>query len=163
MAMSNNNKESSSMKNGPPFQYMLRASGQCEVWCDYTDEAKFRQYGWRCSTSENAYSNTTLIGNWSEERFDTRRTVALRRPLPHQFSHYFETTYYSSYNKYEGRPVYQKPKREPRSFPGHQPELDPPHTKDVPNSCYRLDFKEHRHEEKTDASMPQNRSVRETD
>ncbi|KAI4875739.1 hypothetical protein NFI96_024249 [Prochilodus magdalenae] len=34
----------------------------------------------------------------------------------------------------------QAVKREPRSFPGHQPELDPPHSKTVPNSCYRLDF-----------------------
>lgn len=63
---------------------MLRASGQGEVWYDLTDEEKFRRYGWRCSTNEDLYSNVTLIGNWYEERFDTRRYVALRRPLPHQ-------------------------------------------------------------------------------
>lgn len=33
--------------------------------------------------------------------------------------------------------------REPRSFPGHQPELDPLHTKYAANSCYRQDFKSH--------------------
>ncbi|XP_051751231.1 UPF0686 protein C11orf1 homolog isoform X1 [Ctenopharyngodon idella] len=139
--MSNKNKEFSWIRNGPAFHHMLRASGQSEVWYDFTDEAKFRQYGWRCSTNEDSYSNATLIGNWSEERFDTRRTVALRRPLPHQFSHYFETTYYSSYKKDDVQPIYTTPKRESRSFPGHQPELNPPHTKCVPNSCYRLDFK----------------------
>ncbi|KAI2664257.1 hypothetical protein H4Q32_002422 [Labeo rohita] len=82
--MSNISKEFSWSRNGPAFHHMLRASGQAEVWHDFTDDMKFRQYGWRCSTNEDSYSNTTLIGNWSEERFDTRRTVALRRPLPHQ-------------------------------------------------------------------------------
>uniref|UniRef100_A0A3B4DZN8 Uncharacterized protein n=1 Tax=Pygocentrus nattereri TaxID=42514 RepID=A0A3B4DZN8_PYGNA len=101
----------------------------------------FRQYGWRCSTNEDAYSTATLLGNWAEKRVDTRRARELRRPLPSQFSHYFETTYSSAYYKEDKRPVYSTVKREPRSFPGHQPELDPPHTKRVPNSCYRLDFK----------------------
>ncbi|KAK2911534.1 hypothetical protein Q8A67_003667 [Cirrhinus molitorella] len=100
----------------------------------------------------------------SEERFDTRRTVALRRPLPHQFSHYFETTYYSSYKKDDVQPIYTNPKKESRSFPGHQPELDPPYTKCVPNSCYRLDFKgpQHREEIVGETSEPQCRSVVET-
>uniref|UniRef100_A0A671Q4L1 Chromosome 11 open reading frame 1 n=1 Tax=Sinocyclocheilus anshuiensis TaxID=1608454 RepID=A0A671Q4L1_9TELE len=123
--------------------------------------AKFRQYGWRCSTNEDSYSNTTLIGNWSEERVDTRRTVALRRPLPHQFSHYFETTYYSisfGFNKINMLT------RESRSFPGHQPERDPPQTKCVPNSCYRLDFKgpQRRVDIVGETSEPQCGSVAET-
>ncbi|XP_066516136.1 UPF0686 protein C11orf1 homolog [Hoplias malabaricus] len=126
-----------------PFHYTLRASGQGEVWHDFTDEAKFHQFGWRCSTNENAFSTATLIGNWSEKRFDTRRAKALRRPLPSQFSHYYETTYSSAYYKEDKRPVYSTLKTEPRSFPGHQPELDPPHTKCVPNSCYRLNFIQH--------------------
>ncbi|KAL6463387.1 hypothetical protein MHYP_G00277780 [Metynnis hypsauchen] len=96
-----------------------------EVWRDFTDEAKFRQYGWRCSTNEDAYSTATLIGNWAEKRVDTGRARELRRPLPSQAS------------------IAASVKREPRSFPGHQPELDPPHTKSVPNSCYRLDFSRH--------------------
>ncbi|MBN3319588.1 MIA protein, partial [Atractosteus spatula] len=33
-------------------------------------------------------------------------------------------------------------KREPHCFPGHQPELDPLHTKPVPDSCYRQDFRD---------------------
>ncbi|KAK7173832.1 hypothetical protein R3I93_003606 [Phoxinus phoxinus] len=154
--MSNMNMEFPWIRNSPAFHHMLRASGQSEVWYDFSDEAKFNQYGWRCSTKEDAYSNATLIGNWSEERFDTRRTVALRRPLPHQFSHYFETTYYSSYKKPDVQPIYTTPKRESKSFPGHQPELNPPHTKCVPNSCYRLDFTGPQHrEEKTETSEPQ--------
>ncbi|XP_072549760.1 cilia- and flagella-associated protein 68 [Salminus brasiliensis] len=131
------------MQSSPPFHHTLRASGQGEVWQDFTDEAKFGQYGWRCSTNEDAYSVATLIGNWSEKRFDTRRAKNLQRPLPSQFSHYFETTYSSTYNKEDRSPVYSTVKREPRIFPGHQPELDPPHTKLVPDSCYRLDFSRH--------------------
>ncbi|XP_030648841.1 cilia- and flagella-associated protein 68 [Chanos chanos] len=138
----------------PPFHYMLRASGQSEVWYDFTAECKFRQYGWRCSTSEDAYSTATLIGNWSEQRFDTRHARAAYRPLPSQFSHYFETTYSSTYNKGENRPIHRTLGREPRSFPGHQPELDPPHTKGVPNSCYRLDFREHVQNNKSEESSP---------
>ncbi|XP_043095380.1 UPF0686 protein C11orf1 homolog [Puntigrus tetrazona] len=147
--MASKGKDFSWWTDAPHFQHMLRASGQAEVWCDPTDEAKFRQYGWRCSTNEDSYSNATLIGNWSEERSDSRRAVALRRPLPHQFSHYFETTYHSSYKKDSVRPIYAIPKRESRSFPGHQPELDPPGTNCVPNSCYRLDFKGPQHREET--------------
>lgn len=128
------------METSSPFYYMLPASGHGEVWRDFTEEAKFRQYGWRCFTNEEDYSTITLMGNWSEKRFDTGRAKALRRPLPSQFSHYYDTTYSSSYNKEEKSPVYRSFKKEPRSFPGHQPELDPPHTKRVPNSCYRLDF-----------------------
>ncbi|XP_022534530.2 UPF0686 protein C11orf1 homolog [Astyanax mexicanus] len=130
-------------ESSPPFHYCLRASGQAEVWRDYTDEAKFKQYGWRSCTAEDAYSVSTLIGNWSERRADTRRAKELRRPLPSQFSHYFETSYSSAYNKEDTRPVYNTLKREPRIFPGHQPELDPPHTKCVLDSCYRLDFSRH--------------------
>uniref|UniRef100_A0A672LK17 Uncharacterized protein n=1 Tax=Sinocyclocheilus grahami TaxID=75366 RepID=A0A672LK17_SINGR len=45
------------------------------------------------------------------------------------FSHYFETTYYSSYKK-------DALKRESRSFPGHQPERDLPQTKCVEKKMY---------------------------
>ncbi|XP_076867155.1 cilia- and flagella-associated protein 68 [Brachyhypopomus gauderio] len=133
--------ESARAQNSPPFHDGLRASGQGEVWHDCTEEAKFRQYGWRCSTNEDSYSTATLMGNWYEKTFDTRR--ASQRPLPSQFSHYFETTYSSAYKKEDSRPIYRTLKREPRSFPGHQPELDPPHTKCVPNSSYTLDFSGH--------------------
>jgi len=81
------------IRNSSAFHHMLRASGQSEVWYDFTDEAKFNQYGWRSSKKEDSYSNATLIGNWSEERFDTRRTVALRRPLPHQVGFVREKTW----------------------------------------------------------------------
>lgn len=72
------------METGSPFYYMLRASGHGEVWRDFTEEAKFRQYGWRCSTNEDAYSAATLMGNWSEKRFDTGEARTSRRPLPSQ-------------------------------------------------------------------------------
>lgn len=72
------------METSSPFYYMLRASGHGEVWRDFTEEAKFHQYGWRCSTNEEAYSPATLMGNWSEKRFDTGGARALRRPLPSQ-------------------------------------------------------------------------------
>ncbi|KAL2095111.1 hypothetical protein ACEWY4_009830 [Coilia grayii] len=134
------------MKKVPPFHYMLHASGQSEVWHDTFKDAKLSQYGWRCTTSENAYSTSTLIGNWSEKRFDICYTSKTRRPLPSQFSDYFETTYSSTYNKDEKNPIQIIHTREPRSFPGHQPELDPPHTKCVANSCYGQDFIAHRRE-----------------
>ncbi|XP_069039071.1 cilia- and flagella-associated protein 68 isoform X2 [Lepisosteus oculatus] len=119
-----------------------RAAGHGEVWRDWDADATFRQYGWRRGTGEDAYSPATLVGNWAEERRDTR-ALARRRPLPSQFAHYFETTYSSTYDR--GRqPPPRDPgtKREPRCFPGHQPELDPLHTKPVPDSCYRHDFRD---------------------
>lgn len=125
--------------NPPPFHYMLRASGQSEVWSDARAEDKFRQYGWRCSTSEDAYGPRTLIGNWTEQRRDVKHNRILR-PLPSQFSHYFETTFSSSFQREEKRPISTFPQREPRSFPGHQPELDPPNSRSPPNSCYRQDY-----------------------
>lgn len=77
-------KECKDMETSAPFHYMLRASGHGEVWRDFTEDAKFGQYGWRCSTNEEAYSSATLIGNWVEKRSDTGEARALRRPLPSQ-------------------------------------------------------------------------------
>ncbi|MBN3310336.1 CK001 protein, partial [Amia calva] len=124
-----------------PFS-TLRASGHGEVWCDYEEDAKLRQYGWRCTTSEDAYSRATLLGNWAEERHDLG-ALAQRRPLPSQFAHYFDTTYASTFNTSWQSPTCPPGlKREAHVFPGHQPELDPPHTKLVPGSCYRVDFRD---------------------
>ena len=58
----------------------LKATGHGEVW-DHTDRNKFRQFGWRCTTNENAYSNDTLIGNWNEQRFDIHRMFQ-PQPMP---------------------------------------------------------------------------------
>ncbi|XP_069039069.1 cilia- and flagella-associated protein 68 isoform X1 [Lepisosteus oculatus] len=60
-----------------------RAAGHGEVWRDWDADATFRQYGWRRGTGEDAYSPATLVGNWAEERRDTR-ALARRRPLPSQ-------------------------------------------------------------------------------
>ncbi|MBN3292964.1 CK001 protein, partial [Polypterus senegalus] len=57
---------------------------------------KFKQYGWRSGTSEDAYTNQTLIGNWNEERFSVS-SATRSRPLPTQFAHYFTTTHTSDY------------------------------------------------------------------
>ncbi len=65
-----------------PFCGYLAASGQGEVW-DHTDENKFKQFGWRCTTNETEYSHTTLIGNWNEQRYDTRK-MAQNKPIPSQ-------------------------------------------------------------------------------
>ncbi|MGH0181134.1 UNVERIFIED_CONTAM: hypothetical protein FKN15_006302 [Acipenser sinensis] len=75
----------------------MRATGHAEVWHDSDDSVKFQQYGWRCTKKEDAYSTRTLIGNWSEERRDLR-SLAQRKPLPSQYSHYFGTTYSASYD-----------------------------------------------------------------
>uniref|UniRef100_A0A3B1JQ92 Cilia and flagella associated protein 68 n=1 Tax=Astyanax mexicanus TaxID=7994 RepID=A0A3B1JQ92_ASTMX len=107
--------------------------------------SKFKQYGWRSSTAEDAYSVSTLIGNWSERRADTRRAKELRRPLPSQVStalYTQKTTFNCTYNTHKNH-IQTLTHREPRIFPGHQPELDPPHTKCVLDSCYRLDFSRH--------------------
>ncbi|XP_010865895.2 UPF0686 protein C11orf1 homolog [Esox lucius] len=126
-----------------PFHYMLRASGQSEVWSDERPEDKFHQYGWRCGTNEDGYGSGTLIGNWVEQWNDITH-YRKARPLPSKFSHYFDTTYSSSFNQEKKRPL-NTMTRGSRSFPGHQPELDPPHTKTPPNSCYRRDYPAHTH------------------
>ena len=73
------------MSRRPPFCNFLTASGHGEIW-DHTDEKKFKQFGWRCTTNETEFSHGTLIGNWNEERFDTR-SIAKRRPLPSQVAY----------------------------------------------------------------------------
>ena len=65
-----------------PFCGFLAASGNGEVW-DHSDENKFKQFGWRCTTNETEYSHDTLIGNWNEERYDIK-SIAKRKPLPSQ-------------------------------------------------------------------------------
>uniref|UniRef100_A0A5F9DAT1 Cilia and flagella associated protein 68 n=1 Tax=Oryctolagus cuniculus TaxID=9986 RepID=A0A5F9DAT1_RABIT len=62
---------------------IINADGHGEVWTDWTDMSKFFQYGWRCTTNENSYSNRTLMGNWNQERYDLRNIVQ-PKPLPSQ-------------------------------------------------------------------------------
>ena len=66
----------------------LKATGHGEVW-DHTDRNKFRQFGWRCTTNETAYSNDTLIGNWNEQRFDIHRMFQ-PQPIPSSVSNKLE-------------------------------------------------------------------------
>lgn len=111
----------------PPFCSMVRATGLAEVWAHSTDDSKFNQFGWRCTTNENGYKTDTLVGNWCEERFDLKHR---RQPecLPSQCGHYFNSVYNTSYNKCPKEEVPQVLKRltgrHPHSFPQHQPELD---------------------------------------
>nr|XP_031531374.1 UPF0686 protein C11orf1 homolog isoform X2 [Vicugna pacos] len=62
---------------------LINADGHAEVWTDWNDMSKFFQYGWRCTTNEDAYSNRTLMGNWNQERYDLRNIVQ-PKPLPSQ-------------------------------------------------------------------------------
>ncbi|XP_030685555.1 UPF0686 protein C11orf1 homolog isoform X3 [Nomascus leucogenys] len=62
---------------------LINADGHGEVWTDWNNMSKFSQYGWRCTTNENTYSNRTLMGNWNQERYDLRNIVQ-PKPLPSQ-------------------------------------------------------------------------------
>ncbi|XP_032213160.1 UPF0686 protein C11orf1 homolog isoform X2 [Mustela erminea] len=124
----------------PHYGSLINADGHAEVWTDWNDTSKFFQYGWRCTTNENAYSNCTLMGNWNQERYDLRNIVK-PKPLPSQFGHYFETTYDTSYNNKMPLSTHRF-KREPHWFPGHQPELDPPRYKCTEKSTYMTSYSE---------------------
>ncbi|XP_069115861.1 cilia- and flagella-associated protein 68-like [Argopecten irradians] len=125
-----------SMEQEPPFRAMVRASGLGEVWTHTHDIEKFDQFGWRCTNKENSFANSTLVGNWNEERFDVDK-VKEAKALPSQYDHYFESTYGTNYN----RQPYKVPEelkhlkaRHSHAFPGHQPEIDSKSSKAVYNS-----------------------------
>ncbi|XP_043936937.1 UPF0686 protein C11orf1 homolog [Protopterus annectens] len=118
---------------------MLRATGYGEVWKDQDDNSKFQQYGWRCTTNEDSYSKKTLIGNWSEERCDLKNMERLR-PALSQFAHYYQTSHNLEYGKAGKLQRTENLKKESHAFPCHQPELDPPSSKQIPKSCYTLDY-----------------------
>ncbi|XP_016050889.1 cilia- and flagella-associated protein 68 isoform X1 [Erinaceus europaeus] len=122
----------------PHYGSLINADGHAEVWTDWNNMSKFFQYGWRCNTNENAYSDRTLVGNWNQERYDLKNIVQ-PNPLPSQFGHYFETTYDASYNSKLPVPT-QRFKREPHWFPGHQPELDSPQYKCTGKSTYMSNY-----------------------
>ncbi|XP_041910652.1 UPF0686 protein C11orf1 homolog [Arvicola amphibius] len=73
----------------PHYGSLIYADGHGEVWTDWNSMSKFFQYGWRCSTNENSYSNRTLIGNWNQERYDLKNIVK-PKPLPSQGAHGLE-------------------------------------------------------------------------
>uniref|UniRef100_A0A8D0Y6U3 Cilia and flagella associated protein 68 n=1 Tax=Sus scrofa TaxID=9823 RepID=A0A8D0Y6U3_PIG len=62
---------------------LINADGHAEVWTDWNDMSKFFQYGWRCTTNEDTYSNRTLMGNWNQERYDLK-SIVQPKPLPSQ-------------------------------------------------------------------------------
>lgn len=72
----------------PSFSGFLKASGQAEVWDD-TDVKKFQQFGWRSTTNESSYSTGTLVGNWSEEKFDSKE-IFKSKPLSSQVHIYYK-------------------------------------------------------------------------
>ncbi|XP_027703086.1 UPF0686 protein C11orf1 homolog isoform X1 [Vombatus ursinus] len=67
----------------PQYGCLMHSDGHGEVWTDWNDMSKFFQYGWRCTTNENSYSNRTLMGNWNQERYDLQKIVQ-PQPLPSQ-------------------------------------------------------------------------------
>lgn len=124
------------MESDLPFRSMITATGLAEVWTHSHDTDKLNQFGWRCTNKESSYGNSTLVGNWNEERFDVKRMKIPKR-LPSQFEHYFDTTYKSEiHGKSPGVPEPLKRLKAPAShaFPGHQPDLDSPKLKDIYNS-----------------------------
>ncbi|XP_077105925.1 cilia- and flagella-associated protein 68 isoform X3 [Ranitomeya variabilis] len=121
------------------FVSNLKANGHGEVWVDIRPETKFRQYGWRCTTQEDAYCHKTLIGNWNQERYDLCK-LEQRRPLPSQYAHYYETSYNVDCLRNGGPAERQVFRREPHVFPGHQHELNPPQYRPPQKSCYMIDY-----------------------
>lgn len=73
------------MASDSPFCQMVRASGLAEPWTHSSDDVKFDQFGWRCTTKESGYGISTLVGNYSEERFDLEQRLK-SKPLPSQVS-----------------------------------------------------------------------------
>ncbi|KAI6073276.1 UPF0686 protein C11orf1-like protein [Aix galericulata] len=112
------------------YSSLLGSFKHGERQTDRDSTSKFFQYGWRCTTNEDDYSNKTLIGNWNEERYDIQKI----------YSHCFETTYSSDYSK-EKHQRTRRFGREPHWFPGHQPELEPPSYKSTAQSCYMIDYR----------------------
>ncbi|XP_069750972.1 cilia- and flagella-associated protein 68 isoform X1 [Narcine bancroftii] len=86
---------------------------------------------------ENRYGVRTLLAQWFEER-NGRDELRKRKPLPSQYEHAYRTIYADSY----GKPEIQHRifKSEPHVYPGHQPELNPPNTKVIPQTTYMLDY-----------------------
>ncbi|KAM8927675.1 cilia- and flagella-associated protein 68 [Pelodytes ibericus] len=121
----------------PGFGSILHADGHGEVWTDLGPLTKFKQYGWRCTTKEDSYSNKSLMGNWNQERYDLCK-LAERKPIPSQYDHYYQTSYSAAHPKKDaGRQVF---KEEPHIFPGHQPELDTSPGKNLKRTCYMIDY-----------------------
>uniref|UniRef100_A0A8C5MV40 Uncharacterized protein n=1 Tax=Leptobrachium leishanense TaxID=445787 RepID=A0A8C5MV40_9ANUR len=118
---------------------LLHADGHGEVWVDSGPGSKFKQYGWRCTTKEDSYSNRTLIGNWNQDRYDLS-ILKERKPMPSQYAHYYETSYTVEYTKNNTSTEKQVFKKEPHVFPGHQPELDSTPGKNLMRSCYTSDY-----------------------
>ena len=87
-----------SLERDPPFHSMVRASGLGEVWSHTGDsDAKFTQFGWRCTNKENSYSTGTLIGNWNEKKFDISE-LRKTKPLPSQVIILFLFFFYLIYS-----------------------------------------------------------------
>ncbi|XP_067910440.1 UPF0686 protein C11orf1 homolog [Heterodontus francisci] len=89
------------------------------------------------SDGDNRYTPKTLIAKWYEERNGIDEIKKIK-PLPTQYEYAYRTIYGDSYNKEEKQQRFFE--REPHVYPTHQPELDPPHTKTIPKSCYMLDY-----------------------
>ncbi|KAK7106255.1 cilia- and flagella-associated protein 68-like [Littorina saxatilis] len=125
------------LEPNPPFRCEVRANGAAEVWTHSNEEHKLRQFGWRCTNNENSYKTDTLIGNWTEERFDLEK-IKKAECLPSQHGHYFDSTQSTSYNTV---PKIKVPEvlrnlngRHPHAYPNHQPELDSADMKEHYNS-----------------------------
>ncbi|KFQ79877.1 UPF0686 protein C11orf1, partial [Phaethon lepturus] len=97
----------------------------------------------RYTTNENHYSTKTLTGNWNEEWYNIQRIVQ-PKPLPSQYTHCFETTYASDYNKGKHQRIKStctELKHKSHWFPGHHPELEPPSFNPTAQSFHTIDYR----------------------
>ncbi|XP_063292100.1 cilia- and flagella-associated protein 68 [Pelobates fuscus] len=124
----------------PGYGSLINSDGHGEVWMDIDPSSKFKQYGWRCTTNEDSYSNKTLLGNWNQDRYDLCK-LKERKPMPSQFAHYYQTSHSVEYPKKDTSINRQVFKKEPHIFPGHQPELDSTQGKNLITTCYMIDFR----------------------
>ncbi|XP_062894255.1 UPF0686 protein C11orf1 homolog [Mobula hypostoma] len=87
----------------------------------------------------NRYGPRTLVTNWFEERSGLGE-IRKMKPLPTQYEYVYRTIYMDTYGKADTR--HKVFKDEPHVYPGHQPELNPPHTKAAPKTSYMLDYED---------------------
>ncbi|XP_063689631.1 cilia- and flagella-associated protein 68-like [Bolinopsis microptera] len=124
----------------PPFRYTLTASPDGEIW-DHTDDTnKFQKFGWRTTTTENAYETKTRIGNWNERCFGIDEIQKKHQPKS-QYGHYFESTQkvMTSAVKAPDYPdsIKYLLRKEATAFPCHQPELCSDYTNQLLSDMYK--------------------------
>lgn len=127
----------------PPFRFTLAAAPDGETWDHTDDTSKFKKYGWRSTTTENAYETKTRIGNWNEKAYSLDEIQKQHEPKS-QYGHYFESTQRvmtsSTKTPKHGESIKYLLRKEATAFPGHQPELCSDFTKELLNDMYHTNY-----------------------